>query len=187
MDRGGRHRDLLEPARPTLDLLQLMRLLQLRLEGLALASAVASIEFEALGLRASQTQIELFRVQRRRDLDAGTEALAQVPPVRHAVVRTNPVNRRRNFYAGGHAARIVGWSETASRRLLDNLLERATRPEFVYAHQWRQFDFVIWDNRCVLHRATPFASDRHRRDMRRTTVAGSGPTVNDAGEALPTA
>ena len=78
LDRGGRHRDLLEPARPTLDLLQLMRLLQLRLEGLALASAVASIEFEALGLRASQTQIELFRVQRRRDLDAGTEALAQV-------------------------------------------------------------------------------------------------------------
>ena len=64
---------------------------------------------------------------------------------------------------------------------------RATRPEFVYAHQWQPLDFVIWDNRCVLHRATAFDSAKYRRVMRRTTVAGIGPTVSETGEALAVA
>ena len=82
------------------------------------------------------------------------------------------------YAAGGHAARIDGWPEEASRALLDHLLAQATRPEFVYEHQWRQFDFVIWDNRCVLHRATGFESGKYRRDMRRTTVAGTAAAAN---------
>ena len=112
------------------------------------------------------------------------ETLAQVPPVRQSVVRTNPGNGRKNFYSGAHAARIVGWPEEKGRELLQDLVTRATQPQFVYVHQWQQHDFVIWDNRCVLHRATAFASDKYRRVMRRTTVAGIGPTVDEAGEAL---
>ena len=54
-------------------------------------------------------------------------------------------------------------------------------------HRWRPFDFVIWDNRCVLHRGTPYDSARYRRVMRRTTVAGAGPTVDENGEALASA
>jgi alpha-ketoglutarate-dependent taurine dioxygenase len=29
---------------------------------------------------------------------------------------------------------------------------------------------VIWDNRCTMHRATPFDDTAYRRDTRRTTV-----------------
>ena len=58
------------------------------------------------------------------------------------------------------------------RALLKELLEHVTQPEFCYRHEWQEGDLVIWDNRCVLHRATPFDTTRHRRFMQRTTVSG---------------
>jgi alpha-ketoglutarate-dependent 2,4-dichlorophenoxyacetate dioxygenase len=109
------------------------------------------------------------------------ETLAQVPTVRHAVIRTNPGNGRKNFYTGAHASHIIGWPVEKGRKLLKDLVARATQPEFVYVHKWRQYDFVIWDNRCVLHRATAFENEKYRRVMRRTTVAGVGPTIDEAG------
>ena len=118
---------------------------------------------------------------------APNETLEEVPPVRHAVVRTNPVNGRTSFYTGSHASYIVGWPIEKGRQLLRDLVAKASKPEFVYVHEWRQYDFVIWDNRCVPHRATPFEANKHRRIMDRTTVAGSGPTVSAAGEALAVA
>lgn len=119
--------------------------------------------------------------------EAPAEALAQVPPVRHAVVRTNPGNGRKNFYTGAHASHIIDWPAEKGRKLLQELVVKATQPQFVYVHKWQPFDFVIWDNRCVLHRATAFESDKYRRVMRRTTVAGVGPTVSETGEAIATA
>ena len=47
-----------------------------------------------------------------------------------------------------------------------------TRPEFCYRHEWEEGDLVIWDNRCVLHRATPYDATRYKRLMQRTTVSG---------------
>ncbi|MFT5444937.1 MAG: alpha-ketoglutarate-dependent 2,4-dichlorophenoxyacetate dioxygenase [Gammaproteobacteria bacterium] len=116
--------------------------------------------------------------------EAPAEALAQVPPVRQAVLRSNPGNGRKNFYTGAHASHILGWPVEKGRKLLQDLVAKATQPQFVYEHKWQQFDFVVWDNRCVLHRATAFESEKHRRVMRRTTVAGTGPTVSDTGEAI---
>jgi alpha-ketoglutarate-dependent 2,4-dichlorophenoxyacetate dioxygenase len=49
-------------------------------------------------------------------------------------------------------------------------MEHATRPEFVYCHQWRVGDLVIWDNRATMHRARPFDDTRYRREMRRVTT-----------------
>jgi alpha-ketoglutarate-dependent 2,4-dichlorophenoxyacetate dioxygenase len=112
------------------------------------------------------------------------QTLQEVPPVRHAVIRSNPANGLKNFYTGSHASHIIGAPIEEGRQALRDLVESATQPNRVYVHNWRQFDFVIWDNRCVLHRGTPFDTANHRRVMRRTTVAGAGPTVNEAGEAL---
>jgi alpha-ketoglutarate-dependent 2,4-dichlorophenoxyacetate dioxygenase len=44
--------------------------------------------------------------------------------------------------------------------------------EFVYRHEWQAGDLVVWDNRCVLHRATPYDTERHQRLMQRTAIAG---------------
>lgn len=98
---------------------------------------------------------------------------ASLPPVRHRLVRENPANGLRNYYVGSHARSVPGWSGMDSRRLLDDLLARATRPQDVYAHPWRAGDTVIWDNRCMLHRGTGYDADRWRRRMRQTRVVGS--------------
>jgi alpha-ketoglutarate-dependent taurine dioxygenase len=66
------------------------------------------------------------------------------------------------------------------RALLRELTTFVTQPRFCYSHDWRQGDLVIWDNRCVLHRATPFDASCYHRFMQRTTVSG------DPGEpAIP--
>jgi alpha-ketoglutarate-dependent 2,4-dichlorophenoxyacetate dioxygenase len=101
-----------------------------------------------------------------------------LPPVRQALVRANPANGRRNVYIGSHAWYVEGMSLEESRRLIDDLLARATRPECVFQHRWRQWDLVMWDNRCALHRGRPWDATRHRRVMRRTTIAGEGPTAD---------
>ena len=98
---------------------------------------------------------------------------AEYPPVRHPVVRTNPVNGRKSLFLGAHASHIVGMPVEDGRALLKTLLDHVTQPQFRYRHEWQQGDLVIWDNRCVLHRATPFDTTRHKRLMQRTTVSGT--------------
>jgi alpha-ketoglutarate-dependent 2,4-dichlorophenoxyacetate dioxygenase len=100
-----------------------------------------------------------------------------LPPVRQALVRANPVNGRTSIFVGSHAWYVEGLAYDHSRRLLDGLLAHTTRPELVYQHRWRPLDLVMWDNRCVLHRGRPWDAARHARVMRRTTVAGEGPTA----------
>ena len=97
---------------------------------------------------------------------------AEYPPVRHPVVRTNPVNRRRALFLGAHASHIAGMPVEEGRALLSELLEHVTRPEYRYRHEWQEGDLVIWDNRCVLHRGTPYDTTRYKRLMQRTTVSG---------------
>jgi alpha-ketoglutarate-dependent 2,4-dichlorophenoxyacetate dioxygenase len=98
---------------------------------------------------------------------------ATFPPVRHPIVRTNPVNGRRALFLGAHASHVEGLALEEGRRLLKQLLEHVTRPQFCYRHEWTEGDLVIWDNRCVLHRATPYDTGRHQRLMQRTTVSGA--------------
>jgi alpha-ketoglutarate-dependent 2,4-dichlorophenoxyacetate dioxygenase len=100
-----------------------------------------------------------------------------LPPVRQALVRANPANGRKSIYVGSHAWYIEGMDYAESRRLLDELMAHTTRADCVYRHRWRQWDLVMWDNRCVLHRGRPWDAAHHRRVMRRTTIAGAGPTA----------
>lgn len=100
-----------------------------------------------------------------------------IPPSRQALVRANPVNGRKALFIGAHAWYVEGWDYQASRRLLEELLAHTTRPECVYEHNWQPGDLVIWDNRCVLHRGRTWDAQHHRRVLRRTTVAGDGPTA----------
>lgn len=96
---------------------------------------------------------------------------ANLPPTVQPLVRIHPRSGRKALYLGSHAERIVGWPHDEGRALLDELENHATRAEFVYSHAWQDGDLVMWDNRCTLHRATPFRDDLYVRDMRRTTVA----------------
>jgi alpha-ketoglutarate-dependent 2,4-dichlorophenoxyacetate dioxygenase len=99
-----------------------------------------------------------------------TEAeIALMPPARWPLVRVHPVTRRKILFTPIHISRIEGMGVAESRMLVNELIEHATRPEFVIRHKWRVGDLVMWDNRCTLHRGRRFDLTK-RRDLRRTTT-----------------
>jgi alpha-ketoglutarate-dependent 2,4-dichlorophenoxyacetate dioxygenase len=122
---------------------------------------------------------QIFSRQQLGFTDFTDEERARFKPVRQRLVRTHPVTGRRSLYLASHAGGIVGWPVPEARAFLRDLVEHATQREFVYAHQWRVGDLVMWDNRQVMHRARPFPA-HEPRDVRRTTLAGDGPTVAQA-------
>jgi len=110
-----------------------------------------------------------------------TEAeLETFAPVRQRLVRTHPVTGRKSLYLSSHAGAILGWPVPEARAFLRDLTEHATQPQFVYSHCWQQYDLLLWDNRQTLHRVRRFNETAEVRDMRRTTIAGDGPTVSQA-------
>jgi alpha-ketoglutarate-dependent 2,4-dichlorophenoxyacetate dioxygenase len=103
-------------------------------------------------------------------------ALRDRSPVDHPLVRTHPETGRKALYLGNHASHILGMSEVEGRALLDELLEHTTKPQFVYTHRWRTGDLVMWDNRCLLHRAVAnYEMGRFRRVLHRSVVRGTVP------------
>ncbi|MGI9364221.1 MAG: TauD/TfdA dioxygenase family protein [Rhizobiaceae bacterium] len=77
-------------------------------------------------------------------------------------VWTNPVNGREALYLASHAYKVDGYDEDESQALLDELITFCTRPEFVYSHRWDVGDVLIWDQRAVMHRGTPWPQEQPR-------------------------
>lgn len=107
------------------------------------------------------------------------EEVENFKPVLQRLVRFHPSTGRKSLFLSSHAGAIVGWTIPEARSFLRDLTEHATQREFVYSHQWRQHDLVMWDNRTTMHRARRFERTEVR-DMRRTTLAGDAPTVEQA-------
>ncbi len=101
---------------------------------------------------------------------------ATFKPVPQRLVRVHPVTGRKSLYLSSHIGKILGWPTPEARMFLRDLTEQATHKRLTYKHAWKQYDLVMWDNRTTLHRVTRF-DDTKVRDMRRTTVAGDAPTV----------
>ena len=98
------------------------------------------------------------------------------PPVRHPVVRSHPVTGRKALYLGIHTSHIDGMPKEEGHAFLNRLLRRATKADFIYTHKWLKGDLVLWDNRCLLHRAVAnFDMESERRVLHRTVVKGTVP------------
>lgn len=95
---------------------------------------------------------------------------ADDPPLR-PLVKIHPVTGRKSLFIGSHAYGIPGLDPEESEQLLDSLVAFACQPPRTYMHAWRPGDVVVWDNRCVLHRARPF-DHREPRVMKHTRVSG---------------
>jgi len=104
--------------------------------------------------------------------DFRPDELAAMPPVTQPMVRVHPRTGRKSILLASHASHILGMRADESAALLAELMEFATRPKYVFHYRWSEGDLVIWDNRCTMHRGTPFDDKAYRRDMRRTTVQG---------------
>ena len=107
------------------------------------------------------------------------EQKAVIPPAQWPLVRTHPGSGRNVLFVGVHITHILGMTVPESRLLVSDLLEHATQPQFVYRHNWRVGDLVIWDNRAVIHRGR-----RHdpsvRRELRRSTTLDVHPALEPA-------
>ena len=98
------------------------------------------------------------------------------PPVRHPIVRSHPVTGRKALYIGIHTSHIDGQPKEEGHAFLNRLLRRATKADFIYTHKWLKGDLVLWDNRCLLHRAVAnFDMESERRVLHRTVVKGTVP------------
>jgi alpha-ketoglutarate-dependent 2,4-dichlorophenoxyacetate dioxygenase len=109
------------------------------------------------------------------------EERAGMPPVPQVLVRTIPESGRKSLYLASHAGRIFGLPEQEGRALIEELVAHATQRQFIYTHRWRQYDLVIWDDRCTMHRGTEFDDLRWKRDMQRATVSDVANTCEQAG------
>jgi alpha-ketoglutarate-dependent 2,4-dichlorophenoxyacetate dioxygenase len=103
----------------------------------------------------------------------------RLKPVLQRLVRRHPSTGRKSLYLASHAGAILGWPVPEARQFLRDLIEHATQRKFVYAHEWKQYDLVVWDNRATMHRARPFPAEQVR-DMHRTTVACERSTMAEA-------
>jgi alpha-ketoglutarate-dependent 2,4-dichlorophenoxyacetate dioxygenase len=103
----------------------------------------------------------------------------QYPPSPQRLVRTHPGSKRKTLYLSAHASHIIGWPVADGRLLLLDLNTHATEARFVYRHEWRVGDLVIWDNRCTMHRGRPH-DETEARDLRRATTLDEGSTLSEA-------
>jgi len=95
------------------------------------------------------------------------------PPIAQPVVRIHPETGRKALYIGEKVKSFDGLTEDESRPLIDYLCRHATKHEFVYRHQWKANDILLWDNSCTLHCALGDFDENERRHMERTTVLGT--------------
>jgi alpha-ketoglutarate-dependent taurine dioxygenase len=83
---------------------------------------------------------------------------------------------RKALFMGEHAAYFEGQPEEVGRFRLEKLVEHAVQERFVYRHTWTLGDLLMWDNRCLLHRANPnFDAARFPRVLQRTCLRGTAP------------
>jgi taurine dioxygenase len=110
-------------------------------------------------------------------LDLTTERASEMrilnPPVAQPLVRIHPETGRKALYVGDKVKTILGMTNEESEPIIKFLCSHATRYEFLYRHQWRQHDLLVWDNRCTMHIALGDFDETQRRHMERTTVMGT--------------
>jgi len=134
-----------------------------------------------LRVRAKHATAEHWLWKTRADagkMQINEEMRRAMPPAQHPVVRTVKDSGRTALYLGAHVTHIVGWPKDDSERFIAAINAHIANPAFRYVHKWREGDLLVWDNRCTLHRATPYEVFRHKRDMRRATINEYGPEVS---------
>ena len=106
-----------------------------------------------------------------------SEEKKALPPVKQKLVLNNK-KYGKSLYLGAHCSKIDGMTENESQNLLKEIYEFVDNKSFVYSHVWKPYDLIMWDNRSVLHRATPIKGKIEKRLMVRTTIAGETSTLN---------
>jgi taurine dioxygenase len=142
---------------------------------LAFAALPAPCQAKLRRLRARHSYRLLH--ESRPWLPPMTEAqVVRTPDVQHPLVRRHPRTGREGLYLCDRSnVRLLLPDDDEARRLQEDLLAYMVRDAFVERHRWRPGDLVLWDNRTLIHTATEYDRDRHRRLVWRTSVRGEVP------------
>jgi alpha-ketoglutarate-dependent taurine dioxygenase len=99
------------------------------------------------------------------------------PDVWHPIARRHPVTGRTSLFIGRWACEVEGMSKEEGEELIAELIAFSQQPQFIYRHQWRAGDAMLWDNRCTQHCATGFDEQKYTRRMQLTTLEGTTPIL----------
>ena len=91
------------------------------------------------------------------------------------LVKVHPVTNLPNLLIGRHAHNVTGMNESESEEFMDGLNDFACNESRTYFHNWKEGDAVVWDNRRLMHRVTPYDMSKPRR-MWHTRIAGDPKT-----------
>jgi taurine dioxygenase len=140
--------------------------LKRRIEGRRAIHHVSKSKNRRVAISASRPGAKEFYEKQEREL----------PEVAHPIVRTHPVSGRQALYVSPRfTLRVEGLEEAESDALLDELFGYMGDERFRYRHRWSDGDLVMWDNRCLTHRACGGYVLPDIRRMHRTTVCGDRP------------
>lgn len=134
----------------------------------------AALKSSIEGRRAVHN-LDFSRTRRHGNDPMTAEQKAKVPPVTHPIVRTHPETGRKAIFLGDHAEFVEGMDYDAGRALIEEVNAIITTQGAAYSHRWTVGECMVWDNRCLLHRATAFDTARQKRVMRRCTINGDRP------------
>jgi alpha-ketoglutarate-dependent taurine dioxygenase len=138
--------------------------------------------YDALS-EADKAELDSVRVihswelsQQKHGRAATPEEIADAPPMSHPLVRVHPDTGRKCLFMGVHASHFDGRPMAEGRERLAALEAHATQARFVYRHKWIAGDMLMWDNRCLLHRADAnFDAAQFPRVLHRTCLRGTAP------------
>jgi taurine dioxygenase len=138
-------------------------------------AALDEVTKERLGPLRAVHNLDFSRTRRHGEDPMTEEQKKARPPVDHPIVRTHPETGRKCIFLGDHAWYVQGMPFEEGRQLIEDLNAAIIDPKRVYTHRWCPGDLVVWDNRCMLHKAEPYDVANEARVMRRCTVVGEVP------------
>jgi taurine dioxygenase len=127
------------------------------------------------GLKAVHVYLSKYSPRELRPLSEDSARQVPLPGV-HPLVRTHPENGRKALYLNPvRIESIEGMEDGEALDLVAGLMAHAVQKKYEYRHQWRYGDFVIWDNRSVIHKANPDYDMSERRYLYRLMLKGETP------------
>jgi taurine dioxygenase len=142
---------------------------------MAYAALPTKLKTRVDGLRA--VHVYQSHLSKRKLMGLTAERQQRVAqPMNHPLVRKHPETDKPSIYINPiRIERIEGYDEQQTVALLEQLLAHATQAQFEYRHKWQHGDLVLWDNRCLLHKANGDYDMSERRYMYRVMLRGDAP------------
>jgi taurine dioxygenase len=140
----------------------------------------AALKAQIAGLRSVHVYQSKYSPRSLSNINADSLGAVPAPGV-HPLVRIHPENGRKALYLNPvRMESIVGMDDKDALALIDRLMKHATQPKYEYRHQWKPGDWVMWDNRSVMHQANPDYDMKERRYLYRLMLQGEVPVAVSA-------